>query len=117
VAFCFEQADGGPHPVGDAEMAELYRLADVVLLPSESEGFGLPLLEAGLARVPVACTDLDVLREVAGAGAWTFSVRARAPAVAAAVGAALRSRGSRLRRRVQSEYTWSSVMDKLEALL
>jgi glycosyltransferase involved in cell wall biosynthesis len=117
VGFCFEQATGDRHPVGDAEMAQLYRAADVVLLPSESEGFGLPILEAGLARAPVVCTDLDVLREVAGGGAWTFPARAAAQEVADAVEAALRSRNSRLRKRVQSEYTWSSVIDKLEVLL
>ena len=98
-------------------MAQLYRVADAVVLPSESEGFGLPLLEAGLARVPVACTDLEVLREVAAGGAWTFPRKAGAQAVASAVESALRSRSSRLRRRVQSVYTWSSVIDKLEALL
>jgi glycosyltransferase involved in cell wall biosynthesis len=117
VAFCFEQASGGRHPVTDTDMAELYRAADVVLLPSESEGFGLPILEAGLARAPVVCTDLDVLREVAAGGAWTFPARAGAPAVAAAVEAALGSRSAKLRRRVQSEYTWSSVIDKLERTL
>lgn len=117
VGFCFEQAEGGRHPVSDSDMAQLYRVADAVLIPSESEGFGLPLLEAGLARAPVVCTDLDVLREVAAGGAWTFAKRAGAAAVAEAVEAALRSRNSRLRKRVQNEYTWSSVIDKLEALL
>jgi glycosyltransferase involved in cell wall biosynthesis len=117
VAFCFEQATGDRHPVSDADMAQLYRAADAVLLPSESEGFGLPVLEAGLARAPIICTDLDVLREVAAGGAWTFPKQAGAQAVADAVETALRSRISRLRRRVQTEYTWSSVIDKLERLL
>jgi glycosyltransferase involved in cell wall biosynthesis len=117
VGFCFEQAEGDRHPVSDSDMAQLFRVADVVLIPSESEGFGLPVLEAGLARAPVVCTDLDVLREVTAGGAWTFSMRAGADAVAESVDAALRSRNSRLRKRVQNEYTWSSVIDKLEALL
>ncbi|MGH7918421.1 MAG: glycosyltransferase family 4 protein, partial [Candidatus Dormibacteraceae bacterium] len=40
VHFLFEAApEGAPHPVTDQMIAELYRLADVVLLPSESEGF------------------------------------------------------------------------------
>ncbi|MBI2300477.1 MAG: glycosyltransferase, partial [Armatimonadetes bacterium] len=45
-------------------LADLYALADVVLLPSSTEGFGLPLLEAGLHRVPIVCSDLPALREV-----------------------------------------------------
>ena len=32
------------------DVAELYRLADLVLMPSLREGFGIPVLEAGLGR-------------------------------------------------------------------
>ena len=116
VAFCFEQA-GDKHPVSDANVAELYRLADAVLLPSESEGFGLPVLEGGLARSPVVCTDLEVLKEVGGGGIWTFPAKAGAEAVAAAVSAALASRAARLRRRVRRQYSWGSVLNRLERLL
>jgi glycosyltransferase involved in cell wall biosynthesis len=116
VSFCFEQA-GARHPVTDSDVAQLYRLADVVLLPSESEGFGLPVLEAGLARAPVVCTALEVFREVGGAGVWTFPLSAGGAEVAGTVASALRSRSSRLRRRVRREYTWTAVMRRLEALL
>src|SRR6266545_3264620 len=67
VNFLHELAGpGGEHPVDDRTIAELYRMADVVLLPSESEGFGLPVLEAGLSRAPLVCADIPVLREVTG---------------------------------------------------
>src|SRR5262249_46563060 len=52
-----------------AELAALYRGATLVLLPSDSEGFGLPALEALACGAPVLCSDLPVLREVAGAAA------------------------------------------------
>jgi glycosyltransferase involved in cell wall biosynthesis len=116
VAFCFEQAADG-HPVTDAMIAELYRLADAVLLPSESEGFGLPVLEAGLARAPLVCTDLDVLREVGGSALHTFPPDAPPSDVAAALASALGSRSSRLRRRVRGAYTWSAVLEQMERLL
>ncbi|MDQ6692702.1 MAG: glycosyltransferase family 4 protein, partial [Candidatus Dormibacteraeota bacterium] len=65
---------GRPHQV-DAEMVgELYQLASLVLLTSEAEGFGLPMLEAGLARVPVVCTDLGVFNDIAGDSIWTFPI-------------------------------------------
>ena len=71
VSFLHELAGpDGEHPVDDRTMAELYRMADLVLLPSESEGFGLPVLEAGLIRAPLVCADIPVLREVAADGAW-----------------------------------------------
>jgi glycosyltransferase involved in cell wall biosynthesis len=45
-------------------LAALYRRADVVLVTSEREGFGLPVVEALAAGTPVVATDLPVLREV-----------------------------------------------------
>jgi len=47
-------------------LAALYRRAALVLLPSEREGFGLPVVEAMACGTPVVASDLDVLREVGG---------------------------------------------------
>jgi glycosyltransferase involved in cell wall biosynthesis len=49
-----------------AELAALYRRAALVLVTSESEGFGLPVIEAMACGTPVVATDLPVLREVGG---------------------------------------------------
>jgi glycosyltransferase involved in cell wall biosynthesis len=104
---------GVPHPVDDEMIAELYQLATAVLLPSESEGFGLPILEAGLARVPVVCSDLDVFREVAGNAAWTFPVDAPAAIVAETLAQALDSRPARLQARAIA-FDWSHVLPRIE---
>jgi glycosyltransferase involved in cell wall biosynthesis len=50
-------------------VAALYRHAAVVLQPSESEGFGLPLAEALACGATVLASDIAVLREVGGDGA------------------------------------------------
>ena len=50
-------------------LAAAYRRATCVLLPSDSEGFGLPLLEAMACGTPVVASDLAVLREVGGGAA------------------------------------------------
>ena len=118
VTFLHELAGaGGEHPVDDRTIAELYRMADLVLLPSESEGFGLPVLEAGLSRAPLVCADIPVLREVAGDGAWTFPPGSDGAAVAAAVEAALGDRPARLRRRVRREYGWAAVLERIERVV
>ncbi len=50
----------------DEEVAALYRDAQWVVLPSIYEGFGLPAVEAMAAGKPLLCSDIPVLREVAG---------------------------------------------------
>jgi glycosyltransferase involved in cell wall biosynthesis len=50
-------------------LAAVYRRVHAVLLPSEREGFGLPLLEALACGTPVIATDLPVFREIAGPAA------------------------------------------------
>jgi glycosyltransferase involved in cell wall biosynthesis len=55
--------------VGAPELAALYRGAEMVLLPSFYEGFGLPAVEALQAGAPLVASDLPVLREVAGEAA------------------------------------------------
>jgi glycosyltransferase involved in cell wall biosynthesis len=50
-------------------IAALYRRAELVLLPSEAEGFGLPLIEGLACGSVVVASDIPVLREVGGSAA------------------------------------------------
>jgi glycosyltransferase involved in cell wall biosynthesis len=47
-------------------LAAIYRMSTLLLLPSDREGFGLPLLEAMACGLPVIASDLPALREVGG---------------------------------------------------
>jgi glycosyltransferase involved in cell wall biosynthesis len=55
-----------------ATLDALYRAADVFVLPSLAEGFGLPVLEAMLRGTPVACSSTTSLPEVGGDAALYF---------------------------------------------
>jgi len=73
-----------PAWVSDADVAGLLRAAAAFVFPSFYEGFGLPVLEAMAAGVPVACSDRSSLPEVAGDAALLFD-----PADPGAIAAAI----------------------------
>jgi glycosyltransferase involved in cell wall biosynthesis len=54
------------------ELLKLYGRAEAFVYPSTFEGFGMPVLEAMAAGIPVACSDIAPLREVAGTAALFF---------------------------------------------
>jgi glycosyltransferase involved in cell wall biosynthesis len=53
----------------DAELASLYARASIFAFPSLDEGFGMPVLEAMAARVPVVAGNRAALPEVCGGAA------------------------------------------------
>ena len=68
-ALAQQLRDGGADVRGwveKPELAELYRGASVLLLPSLFEGFGVPVLEAMASGTPVVVSADPALREVAG---------------------------------------------------
>jgi len=54
------------------ELRSIYRAATAMVFPSKFEGFGLPLLEAFDAGLPVLCSNASVLPEVAQDAALYF---------------------------------------------
>jgi glycosyltransferase involved in cell wall biosynthesis len=94
----------------DAVIADLYRLADALLMPSREEGFGIPIIEAGLARLPVFCADIPPLRSLGGDQATYFSPDADPRAVAGLIAERLAAdRDHRLAVRIRHEYLWEQV--------
>jgi glycosyltransferase involved in cell wall biosynthesis len=124
VYFLYEYGEKGqPLHVTDAMMADLYRLADVLLFPSRREGFGIPALEAGLARLPIFAADIPSLHESTGAPsgssssgrslAHLFDPEGDPAAVADAIAAYLDSDPIyQMRRRVLDQFTWEMVLER-----
>jgi glycosyltransferase involved in cell wall biosynthesis len=96
-----------------AELDALYGLADCLVLPTLHEGFGLPVLEAMARSLPVVCSDIPALREVAGDATLYFDPRVPRQ-VAAAIARVLDDPGlaSGLRERGRSRaagFSWTAA--------
>lgn len=66
--------------IDESEKADHYRLADVYLMPSRGEGFGIVFLEALACGVPAIGSKLDGSREALGDGRWGILVDPAKPA-------------------------------------
>lgn len=111
VVFVHEGTAAHPAPLvlEAGEVGELYRLADVVLMPSLREGFGLPVLEAGLAGKPVFVTAIPVTNDLPGFQ-YLIGAEESAESVAGRILAWAKADNThRLRRIVRSEFTWSRI--------
>lgn len=118
--FLYELGGDKPFIPDDPLMANLFGFADGLLFPSTQEGFGIPILEAGLARLPIFCSDLPPFHETAGEDAVYFMAQGTPPeAIAADIQRTLEdSPVSRLRRRVRQHYRWDAIIrDRLIPLL
>jgi glycosyltransferase involved in cell wall biosynthesis len=111
--FLFEQAKDGFHPVDVQDVAQLYRMSDLVLLTSASEGFGLPLLESALARVPLVCSDIRPFSEIGGGAVYRFPADAPAKDIANLVEIALDEGRTPHRRTILRRYAWPVVLSKV----
>jgi glycosyltransferase involved in cell wall biosynthesis len=58
--------------VSEPDLEGLYETAECFVFPSLAEGFGLPVLEAMERGVPVACSNVSSIPEVAGSAARYF---------------------------------------------
>jgi glycosyltransferase involved in cell wall biosynthesis len=105
-------------------LAALYRRAALVLIPSEAEGFGLPLVEAMACATPVLASDIAALRE-AGANAVVYCPVGDVPACSAKLAAMLHERTDHPQRwaerraaalRQASRFSWAAYADRCAAL-
>lgn len=96
----------------DDTMSNLYQMADALLFPSEQEGFGIPILEAGLTGLPAFCADIPPLRHTGQDDVTFFDPVHGDPAdIARQIVETLRANPAhRLRVRVRQSYRWEVII-------
>ncbi len=58
--------------ISDEYLEKIYTICDCLIVASEGEGFGLPLIEAAQHKLPIIARDIPVFREVAGEFVFYF---------------------------------------------
>lgn len=72
----FTRGLAGPMGVGSRSLNTIYNLFDVMVLPTMGEAFGLPIVEAMAAGVPVVATDCSAVSELVEGRGELIPVRA-----------------------------------------
>jgi glycosyltransferase involved in cell wall biosynthesis len=93
---------------------ELMLLADLVFLPSTEEGYGMPIRESALLRVPVLCADIPSFREAGGDAATYFQLDECPEVIANKVQALVSTPANRLRREVLR--SWEDFQEAIAEL-
>jgi glycosyltransferase involved in cell wall biosynthesis len=116
VRFVYES---GPNPAEPltVEMpivSQLLRVSDALFMPSHREGFGMPVLEAGLAGVPVFSSNrVPAAKEIGGQDIVRFVPEAAPEHVASLIVNWMESSPVlQLRRRVRQELTWRGIFQR-----
>ena len=106
------EAMGQQGKIGFGELRSLYAIADLLLITSSQEGFGLPLLEAGALKLPIACSDISPFREVTPEDALFFDLQEEPSQIASRIVAFLQEQpGHRMFRRVLGKYSWERIWE------
>lgn len=98
-------------PLSPKDMTSLYQVCDAVILPSESEGFGLPALESALYDKPFLCNAIAPLENLPG----TTPLDLHAPNPQQAINFLqnlMRTPAVRARKSVLSEHRWQSIYER-----
>jgi glycosyltransferase involved in cell wall biosynthesis len=111
-------------PLPHSALPEYFATADVFVLPSHSEGFGLVVAEAMSCETLVIATEIPALSELIASGQTGFLVPVQdAKTLAAQIIHVLQNReslhtiGANARKRVKLLYDWEVVIGEYRAIL
>jgi mannosylglucosylglycerate synthase len=96
--------------IPDEVISDFYKLADALLFPSFEEGFGIPILEAGISGIPVFCSDIPPLKKIGGDFANYFSPQEDPVTVGGTMAEYFKkNKVFGLRASVREQFTWERI--------
>ena len=110
--------EAGPEPdqpftIDQRMVGELMRMSDILFMPSHHEGFGLPVLEAGLIGIPVVTTAVPAAVEIALEDAFVFSLNTAPDMLVEQLLNWLEENAQfQLRSRIKREFTWDAIFKR-----
>jgi hypothetical protein len=103
-------AEAAQDGLSETSVADFYRVMDALFLPSREEGFGIPILEAGLSRMPIFCSRIPQLIALVEGYATFFSPDDSPEFIAGLIVQRLESDPVyRWRVDVRKKYTWNAI--------
>jgi glycosyltransferase involved in cell wall biosynthesis len=104
------------HHLTRIELAQVYHRASVVMMTSDSEGFGLPVIEALACGAPVVASAIPALQEAGGIAA-SYAPVADIPSWETTVLRVLKGDGPSRDTRLQwaSQFTWKAHAETIAA--
>ena len=119
--FVFEH---GPDPtkpftIDHQIVSDLYRVSDMMFMPSHREGFGMPVVEAGLVGLAVISTEFPAATEIGGQDIIKFDLAEDPGLVAGRIVTWMEETPThRLRSRVRQTLSWDAIFQRdIEPLL
>ena len=102
-----------PYTIGLEVVGDLFRVCDVMFMPSHTEGFGMPVVEAGLAGLLVVSTPVPAAVEIGREDVRIFDAETDPGQLAEELIAWIDSNPLLcFRRRVRQNYTWQEIFRK-----
>ena len=89
---------------------DLYLISDILFLPSQQEGFGIPLLESGMIKLPVVCSDIPPFVEIGGEDVCLFDLSATPEQIAQKILDFVGTlKPHKMFRKVMRNYVWDNI--------
>ncbi len=110
----FLKEERGGFNITDKMVRDLFQICDILFFPSKEEGFGIPLIEAGVCQRPVIASNIPPFKEIGkGTDVVYFNLNESPQSIAKRIiEIKEKSQTHKLYKRVLKKYSWETIFNK-----